>query len=361
MSQNEYNNFSISDGMFSNMSEDSSSSSEEEEDEYHYEDEFKEYINIRNIQTTQTNLLILIDNFMRETGFGNNTGFGIQTVYGLTPVQLQRYQLQQYNFLQDLINAYGYREGTEQYADLVTKIRLFYRNQLMFDDFIHGVNVNIGILRNLIAHGQRIQIPKLISRISYIEGNFEYLFEGEPRTELDYKTPSIPGIEITHTIPNSEFTDIDFRYCEFVAVKYFFLPEGNIIQQHPNIIKYQMNIIENLIIKLLNRIPYFYHDGNQFFSDVKNITNYRLTHPFIVKKENISITYYHEYLQLYVLMAMYRYLVTYNGVHIRREVFLDYMYEIEALLYTDVRSQQAMVLNYINFFKLKYLEQNHNN
>ena len=340
--------------MISNMSEDDSSSSEEE-DEYDYRDEFKEYLDREDPRTTQINLLNLINNFVQETGFR------IQTVYTLTPEQLQQYRLPQYNFVQDLTTAYGYTRGTEQYTDLVTKMALFARNQLIFNDYINGIDININILNDLITRRQRIPIPNFFDKMWSIEDKFELMFEEEPRTELNYENPYIPGIE-THTIPNSEFTDIDFRYCEFVSVKYFFLPEGNIPTQHPNIIKYQMNIIENSINKLLNKISFFYPDERPFFRDIKDVRTYRLTYPVILQNENIDISYYYEYLQLYMLMAMYRYLVTYNGVHIRRVDFLDYMYQIEALLHTNnIQLQRAMVSNYINFLKLKYLEQNTNN
>lgn len=354
MSPDEYNNFSRSNGMVSNMSEDDSSSSEEE-DEYDYRDEFKEYLDREDPQTTRINLLNLINNFVQETGFR------IQNVYTLTQEQLQQYRLPQYNFVQDLTTAYGYVRGTEQYTDLVTKMALFARNQLIFNDYINGIDININILNDLITRRQRIPIPNFFDKMWSIEDKFELMFEEEPRTELNYENPYIPGIE-THTIPNSEFTDIDFRYCEFVSVKYFFLPEGNIPTQHPNIIKYQMNIIENSINKLLNKISFFYPDERPFFRDIKDVRTYRLTYPVILQNENIDISYYYEYLQLYMLMAMYRYLVTYNGVHIRRLDFLDYIYQIEALLHTNnIQLQRAMVSNYINFLKLKYLEQNPNN
>ena len=355
MSTNEYNNFSRSNGMVSNMS-DSDSSSDSDEDENDYRNEFEMYIIPEDPETTEINLLQLIRDFVQETGFR------IQNNYTLTLLQLQRYQLPQYNFVQDLITAYGYQQGTVQHTDLVTKTRLFCRNNLMFNDFINGIEVNIAIMENLIAQRQRIPVPDFSNRMRYIEINFEDLFEERPRIELDYNTPSIPGIE-THTIPNSEFTDIDFRNSEFVAVKYFFLPEGNIPVQHPNIIKYQMNVIESYINVLLPRISIFYPNSDRhFYVDLRFIRDYRPLHPFIVENEFIDITYYNEYLQLYVLMAMYRYIVTYNGVHIRRAVFLEYMYQVEALLYIDdIQLKRATILNYIKFFKLKYLEQNPNN
>lgn len=351
MNTGEYNNFSRSNGMVSNMS---SSSLDDDEEENPYGLDFKRYIDEDNPRTTQINLLTLINNFVQETGFR------IQNAYILTPAQLQQYQLQQYNFAEDLIAAYGYAQGTQQYGDLVTKLQLFHRGLMMFNDFLYGIDYNIGLIGQ--ARNRGYQELPFIQRMYYIEYDFDNIFEEEPLNADNYAIPYVPGVE-THTIPNSEFTDIDFRYCEYVAVKYFFLPEGNISTQHPNIIKYQMNIIESMIHDILIRNQYVYSDEERYFlRDIKHIQGYRLTYPHPFDKENVDISYFYEYIQLYALMAMYRYLVTYNGVHIERKIFLNYMYQIEALLYTDNNQlQKVMVLNYINFFKLQYLQQNPNN
>ena len=355
MSRGEYPHIEGSNNLFFNDN-DENSENFTFSDENDNSDDFEIYIT-SNIEETRRNIDMLIDTFIRETGFNP------QNTYQLTEEEDARFNLQRYDFDQELINAYNYRIFSHENLELLAKLRLFHRQLSMIGDWLNGIDFNIRIFNSIDTRQVYNPFSSFESRMSITEMAIEDLFEELPRDELENESINSPIIRNEDVI-NSEFTDIDFRDNEFVSVKYFFLPPRDIIRRHPNIIVYQMNIIVTLIYEILIRIDKYYPNVRPFKGDLSEIPNYRFTHPERNEHENIEITHRNEYLQLYVLLAMYRYLVTYDGQHISRRRFLEYMYQVEGLLFTDnINTMRNRVVHYIKMFKKRYFQEylNYNN
>ena len=296
-----------------------------------------------------------------------------------------------YSIFKDLMDLFSTMNKTEK--EFLTKYKLYIRNEAMILDFFNGLDYNNSIM------------TRKQGFIDYYKGNTDYdpiflkeyikekniLIENiEPeefwewhynnvridlKTHSDYEiylseyytlylreevfTPPIQGIE-EQSVPNSVFSDYNFSDIQFVAVKYITLPPKEHIHEFMNLIIYQMNRIEWFIEKLLPYFKYRIFPCVWMFNteeDVKNIHDYQFIHQPVLEDEIISIYEKDKFIQLLTALAMYRYLAEYNGNEIKRKTFLEYTYEIEALLFDSTYHEiELRTKGFIRAMKRLFIE-----
>lgn len=327
-------------------------------DNWGYSEEEYEDTQIYAINVMNSN----IQRFMRSLNIN------IFTQPQLTQQEINQFILPlNYSIFKDLMNLFSTMNKTDK--EFLTKYKLYIRNEAMIIDFFNGLDYNKTIMtrkQGFIDYYKLNTDYDPIFLKEYIKEKNILIENIEPeefwewhynnirihlKTHGDYENflseyytlypreevfnPPIPGIE-EYSLPNSVFSDYDFSTIQFIAVKYITLPPKEHIYRFKNLIIYQMNRIEWFIEKLLPYFKYHIFPCLWIFNteeDVKNIHNYQFIHQPVLENEMILISEKDKFIQLLTALSMYRYLAEYNGNEIKRRTFLEYTYEIEALLF----------------------------